>query len=87
MRSLLGMTNFAVDAAEAGCLDADELHRAGELPHRDAVSDEERLVEGDGERREEILQHFLRGEGHRDAADAEAGDEPGDLDPEVVQRQ
>ena len=44
-----------------------------------------RLVEDDGERREQVSEDVLGREGHGDAADAEAREQGRDLDPEVVE--
>src|SRR5690606_17899692 len=51
----------------------------------DGVADAERLVEDDRERGEQVGEDALRGKPDGDAADAEPGDQRGDVDAEVVQ--
>ena len=55
------------------------------LVELDRVAAPERLVEQDRERREQVRENALRGEADRDAADAEAGDQRGDVDAEIVE--
>jgi hypothetical protein len=52
-------------------------------PHE--VADAERLVDADRDRAEQVLHRLLRGEGERDAADAEPREEARHLEPELVQ--
>ena len=72
--------------ADAGGLEPDPLDRAGgpALVDLAAVIDRvaapERPVEDDRERREQVREDALRGEADGDAADAEAGDQGGDVD-------
>ncbi len=51
----------------------------------DVVADAEGPVEDDRERREQVGEDALRGEADGDAADAEAGDEAGDVDAEIAE--
>ena len=51
----------------------------------DRVAAAERAVEDDRQRGEQVGEDALRGEADRDAADAETGDQPGDVDPEIVE--
>ena len=51
----------------------------------DRVAALERLVEQDRERREQVGENALRGEADGDAADAEAGDQRGDVHAEIVE--
>ena len=74
-------------AADARALHADVLDRAVDIAELQRIADRERLVERDGHRGEQIAQHGLHGEGHRDAADAEAREQRLDLDAQVVERE
>ena len=51
----------------------------------DRIAAPERPVEDDRQRREQILEDALRGEADGDAADAEAGDQAGDVDAQIVE--
>ena len=73
------------DAADAGGLDPDVLDRSGHVADDHEVSWDERLVEHDRERREQIAEDVLNGEGNRESTDAEARNQRGDIDPEVVE--
>ena len=53
----------------------------------DRVALLERLVEQDRERREQVREDALRGKADGDAADAEAGDQRGDVHAEIVEDQ
>ena len=76
---------LAGDRAHPRRLEADLLDRArGRVP-ADRIAAPERLVEQDRERREQIRENALRGEADGDAADAEPGDQAGDVDPEIVE--
>ena len=68
-------------AAQPYRLDADALHRAALLAKDNEVTDLERPVQHDGQRREQVTENVLRRQGDSDAADAEARDERGDIDP------
>ncbi len=70
---------LAAEAADAGGLQAHVLDGAQEVPHDDEVADHEGLVQRDGERGEEVGQDVLQGQGHGDAADAQAGHQGGDV--------
>ena len=76
---------LAGDRADPGALEADLLDRAGGLVEADRVAAAERLVEDDRERREQVREDALGGEADGDAADAEAGDQAGDVDAEIVE--
>ena len=65
---------------DARGLDADLLDRAVLVAEHDEIADLEGAVEHDGERGEEIAEHALGGEGHGNAADAETGNERGDVE-------
>src|SRR3546814_1067627 len=66
-------------------LEADALDRPRRIVVFDRLSDAERPVEDDRERGEKVGKDALRGETDRDAADAEPGDEAGDIDPHIVE--
>ena len=57
------------------------------VSERDRVADLERLVENDGKRREQIAEHALGCERHGDTADAETGDQGGDVEAQVLEHQ
>ena len=78
---------LAREAADPGRLDADPLDRARLVADGHEIADHERLVQHDRERREQVAQDVLGGERDRDAADAEPGDQRGDVEPEVVEDQ
>ena len=76
---------LAGDRAHARRLEADLLDRAGGRVPADLIAAAERLVEHDRQRREQIGENALGGEADGDAADAEAGDQAGDVDAEIVE--
>jgi len=71
--------------ADARGLDADLLDSAALIAKHDEVANLERTVEDDGERGEEIAQHALGGECNGDAPDAQAGDQSGYVEAEVLE--
>src|SRR5437660_155904 len=71
---------LAGERAQAGRLEPDPLDPSGGAVVADRVAALERLVEHDRQRREQIGENALRGEADGDAADAEPGDERGDVD-------
>src|SRR5580693_2248797 len=73
-------------AAQSSALDADVLDRAGEGVQAQAVADDEGLVQSDRQRGEQIAEDVLQGERHCHAADAEAGEQGGDVDAEIAER-
>ena len=78
---------FAAEASQPRALDADLLHRPHELPDDDEVPDDERTVQCDRQRCEQIAEHVLQGESYRDPADSQASDQRGDVYPEVIEGQ
>ena len=78
---------LAGQRAQPRGLEPDPLDRAGAAVVADRVALLERLVEQDRERREQVGEDALRGEADGDAADAEAGDERGDVHAEIVEDQ
>ena len=74
---------LAGHAAQPGGLEADALDRADGRAVADRVAAAERLVEQDRQRGEEVGEDALRGQADGDAADAEAGDQGGDVDPRL----
>ena len=76
---------FAADRAHPRRFEPDLLDRARSRVPADRIAAAERPVEQDGERGEEIGENALRGEADGDAANAEARDQPGDVDPEIVE--
>ena len=50
------------------------------------IADDEGLVQRDRQRGEQIAEHVLQSQRHRDAADAQAGEQRGDVDAEVLER-
>ena len=60
------------------------LDAALEVVHGDRVADDERLVEHDRERREQVGEDVLQRERDRDAADAESGEDAAGLEAEVL---
>jgi hypothetical protein len=76
---------FAAQAAQPGGFQADVFDRAEGIAHDDEVADLEGLVEHDRERGKQVAEDVLGGQGHRDAADTEAGDQRGDIEAEVIQ--
>ena len=80
------ITCSPVTRAQAGGLEADPLDRAGGgVAVADRVAAAERPVEHDRQRREQVGENALRGEADGDAADAEPGDQRGDVDAEIVE--
>ncbi len=75
---------LAGNGAHTGGLEPDVLHGAREGVDRDRVAYLEGSIEDDGERREEVAEHVLHGERDRDAADAEPGQQRGDVVVEDV---
>ena len=73
-------------AAQARGLDADVFDLADEGVDHQAVADHEGLVERDRQRGEQIAEHVLQSQRDRHAADAQAGEQRGDVDAEVVER-
>lgn len=59
-------------APQASGLQADMLDRSKKILDRDEITQDERLVEHDGKRREKIDQHALGGQRHGHAANAKA---------------
>src|SRR3546814_3215388 len=85
---LIGVRNdeqLAVDRAQPRALQSDALDRRRAGIIFDRLADAERPVEDDRERSEEVGEDALRGEADRDAADAEAGDQAGDVDSHIVE--
>lgn len=76
---------FAAEAADACGFEADVLNGARQGPDDDEVTDLERLVHGDRQRSEQVAKDILHSQRHRDAAHAKAGDEGGDVHPQVRQ--
>ncbi len=76
---------FAGRGANPRGFDADPLDRAGDRAIVDRVAAAERPVEQDRERREQVGEDALCRKADRDAADTEARDQPGDIDPEIVE--
>ena len=68
-------------------LEADFLHTAREVADHDLIAHGERFVERNRQCREQIAEDVLHRQRHRDARDAKAGDECGDIDAEIVERQ
>ncbi len=58
-----------------------------EVIQTEEVADDERLVECDGHGCKQVPQHRLHGQGHRDPADAQSGEQRLDLHAEIVERQ
>ena len=71
--------------ADARRPQADVIDRAGDVPELDEVADPHGLVEDDGQPADDVLERLLRGQRHRDAADAEAGESRGRIEADVVQ--
>ncbi len=61
------------------------LDRTGQRTDDDEVADLKRLVHCDGQRGKHVAQNVLHRQRDRDTADPEAGDERGDIDPDVRQ--
>jgi len=78
---------LAAQAANARGLESDVLDRSGKRIHHDIVADNERFVQHDGQRRQQIAQNILHGQRHGDAADAQPRHEPRDVDAQIVQNQ
>src|SRR5690606_24524332 len=76
---------FSAQAADAGRLQTHVFDTAGDVPHHNEVTRFEWLVQPDRRRSEQVAQHHLRGQRHGHAADAQAGNERGDVDAHVVQ--
>ena len=66
-------------------LEPDPLDAADGLIEADRVALAKGFVEEDGERREQVGENALRGKADGDAADSEARDQRGDVDPEIVE--
>jgi hypothetical protein len=64
-----------VECADLRRPQADPLHGAGEVVDLHGIADAQRLVGGDRQRAEDVLDRLLRPEGHGDAADPEAGED------------
>ena len=75
----------AVERADPRRPQADLLDRADKVVQLDEVALTHRLVDADRERAEQVLERLLRRERDGEAADAEAGDQAGDRDPELRQ--
>ena len=76
---------LAAVGADAGGFQADILDLAGGAADIDGVAHLERLVDGDRQRGEQIAKDVLCRQRHGDAADAETGNEGGDVDTQVRQ--
>ncbi|MOA54223.1 hypothetical protein D3C78_1778020 [compost metagenome] len=61
------------------------LDAPGQGPDDDEIAHLERLVHGDRQRSEQVAEDILHSQRHRDAAHAKAGDEGGDVHPQVRQ--
>ena len=75
-----------LEGADAGGAQPDVLHGShpGAVPAE--VADADRLVQAERHPAEEVLHGLLRRERQRDAAEAEAGHDPRDVEPEVLEQ-
>ena len=78
---------LAGDAAQPGALDADVLDGALKVIHAEEVADDERFVQRDRQRSQQVAEHRLHGERDGDAADTQAGQQRLDLHAQIVERQ
>jgi hypothetical protein len=62
------------------------LDRSLDVIDSNEITDRERLVERDGNRREDVAQNPLGSECHRDSADTKAGEKRRDIESQVFQR-
>lgn len=76
---------FAGESADARALQADRFDDAVGRAVADLVAAAERSVEDDCKRGEEVAENALRGEADGNATDAQAGDQSGDVDAEIVE--
>ena len=84
----LGVGNddfLARERSDARAFQADFLHRSAEIVERDRVTALERLVENDRQRREQVGKYSLRGQPDGDAAHTQPGNQPGDVDADIVE--
>ncbi|VTR68113.1 hypothetical protein DESC_690050 [Desulfosarcina cetonica] len=71
--------------AQAGGFEAHMLDRAHVVVDDDEIVDDEGLVQDNGKGSKKIAENVLDGQGHGDTADAQTGDQGGDVDAQVVE--